>query len=101
MATLSDILSGKVRTVERSSKVSIDYPQAGEKVHRGHYSIRISAQGASCQVMIDSGSWQDCRVADGFSWYDWTPEQTGAHRISARARSGNKWAKTERTCTVE
>jgi len=100
MATLSDILSGKIRTQERSGKLNIDYPQAGEKVQRGHYSIRISAEGAQCQVAVDNGSWKDCRVADGYSWHDWTPEKPGAHRIAVRARSGNKWVKAERVCSV-
>ena len=79
---------------------TIDYPQAGEKVQRGHYSIRISGCAGECQAAIDEGDWQSCRVADGFHWYDWSPEKPGSHRISVRVRSGKKWVKTQRTCRV-
>ena len=62
MATITDILPGKV---ERSSKLNIDYPQAGEKVNRGQYAIRVSAGGGECQIAIDDGPWQTCRFGDG------------------------------------
>jgi hypothetical protein len=103
MATLSDILSGKLRAAEHghNTRLNIDYPQPGEKVQRGHYAVRISADGAQCQVSVDDDSWQDCRVADGYSWFDWTPEKAGSHRIAVRARAGSKWVKTERVCAVE
>jgi hypothetical protein len=78
----------------------IDYPQAGEKVLRGHYSIRISGGSGDCQAAIDGGDWQSCRTADGYHWYDWSPEKTGSHRISVRVRSGHKWVKVQRTCRV-
>ena len=79
---------------------SIDYPQAGEKVSPGHYSIRISGCQGECQAAIDDGEWQACRTSDGYCWYDWQPQEAGRHRITVRARSGSKWLKTQRTCDV-
>jgi len=101
MAKITDILSGKVFKTGRGSALSIDYPQAGESVGRGHYAVRVSAGGGECEISIDDGPWQACRSADGFSWYDWSPEQTGSHRISVRTRVGNGWVKTDRTCKVK
>ena len=98
---LSTVIPGLNKIVEeKKSKFSIDYPQAGEKVQRGHYSIRVSGCEGECQAAIDDGDWQNCRNADGFSWYDWSAEQSGAHRISVRVRSGKKWLKIERACIV-
>ena len=63
--------------------LSIDYPQAGENVARGHYAIRISGCEGECQITIDgTGVWQSCRCDGGYCWYDWNPVETGAHRIS-------------------
>jgi hypothetical protein len=86
---------------EKQNNLNIDYPQVGEPVARGHYAIRISGCEGECQVTIDgTGVWQECRRDGGFQWFDWTPSETGAHRISVRARAGNKWVKTDRTCRV-
>lgn len=73
--------------------VSIDYPQAGEAVRSGHYSIRLTASGASsAQVRLDGGEWLECREAVGHFWLDWTPK-AGSASIEARARSGKgRWA---------
>lgn len=73
--------------------VSIDYPQDGEPVRSGHYSIRLTAPGASsAQVRLDGGEWADCREAVGHFWLDWAPK-TGCASIEARARSGKgRWA---------
>ena len=102
LSTRIPVLSqpGEVKPAVQQSKLSIDYPQAAENVQRGHYSIRISGCLNECQVAIDDGEWQPCRSAEGFSWYDWYPEQPGTHRISVRVRSGNKWVKTQRACRV-
>jgi len=78
----------------------IDYPLADETVKRGRYTIRISGGTEECHVAIDDGGWQSCRSADGYSWYDWCPTETRAHRISARTRIGNKLVETEKTCSV-
>jgi hypothetical protein len=73
--------------------VAIDYPQEGEAVRPGHYSIRLTAVGASSvQVRFDGGDWQDCREAVGHYWLDWAP-RAGEARLEARARSGKgRWA---------
>ena len=99
---LSTIIPGLNQTgAEKQSKFGIDYPQAGEKVARGHYAIRISGCEGECQITIDgAGVWQGCRRDGGYCWYDWNPAETGAHRISVRARVGNAWVKADRTCRV-
>jgi len=84
----------------RAGGPTIDFPQAGETVLRGHYAIRISAGEGACQVSIDGGDWQDCRSEAGFFWFDWSPEQPGTHRLCVRARVGAKWVKAEKTCEV-
>jgi len=82
-------------------KVSIDYPQEGERVHRGHYGIRITGGDGESQISIDDGPWQACRSDSGYHWYDWFPEQTGTHRLLVRSRVGARWAKSERVCEVD
>ena len=98
---LSALIPGLKQTrEEKQNTLSIDYPQADEKVARGHYAIRISGCAGECQVAIDGGEWQSCRSADGYQWYDWNPAETGTHRISVRAHVGNRWVKADRTCRV-
>jgi hypothetical protein len=72
--------------------VSIDYPQEGEAVRPGHYSVRLTAEGfTSAQVRLDGGEWLDCREAVGHHWLDWAP-RPGAAKLEARARSGKgRW----------
>ena len=73
--------------------VSIDYPQEGEAVRSGHYSIRLTADGASsAQCRLGGGDWFECREAVGHFWLDCAP-MTGVVRLEARARSGKgRWA---------
>jgi len=100
---LSTILPAPVKTetpAQTKQNLSIDYPQEGERVNPGHYSIRVSAIGEQTQVSIDNGTWQNCRQDSGYDWYDWNPEGTGTHRITARTRVNNAWVKTNRTCQV-
>ena len=94
-------LPGDGKPAVQQSKLDIDYPQAGEKVERGHYAIRISGCEGECQVSINDDNWQSCRSADGYCWYDWSPTETGRQLISARVRSGNRWLKVQRTCDVK
>ena len=104
----SGMISGSSRAAEKSpavpaaadNKLNIDYPQAGEKIQRGHYAIRISGSDGECHVSIDGGGWQSCRSDAGYSWYDWDA-QPGSHHISARTRVLAKWVKAETTCDVE
>ena len=72
--------------------VSIDYPQEGEAVRPGHYSIRVTAAGATqAQGRVDGGDWLDCREAVGHFWLDWAPV-AGEVRLEARARGGKgRW----------
>ena len=102
---LSVRIPGLSKTVEEKpaarAKVSIDYPQPGERVQRGHYAVRISAGEAECQAAVNSSDWQTCRSDAGFCWFDWYPEKSGTHTISVRARCNGKWTKTERVCNVE
>jgi hypothetical protein len=68
--------------------VSIDYPQDGEAVRSGHYSIRLTAAGASqAQGRFDGEEWLDFREAIGHFWLDWAPrERTLDRRARARRR---------------
>jgi hypothetical protein len=72
--------------------VSIDYPQEGDAVRPGHYSIRVTASGASsAQCRFNGGDWLDCREAVGHFWLDWMCG-AGEVRLEARARSGKgRW----------
>jgi hypothetical protein len=99
---LSAILYRLNRTrKEGQSKLNIDYPQAGEKVHRGHYTVRISECAGECQIEINgTGVWHSCRRDWGYRWYDWNPTKTGENRISIRTRAGDKWIKSDRICRV-
>lgn len=73
-------------------EAAIDYPQAGEPVHPGHYSIRVSATGATqAQARVGSGEWRDCRESVGHFWHDWAPV-AGEFVLSVRARAGKgRW----------
>ena len=78
---------------KKALSVSIDYPLEGEAVRSGHYSIRLTAVGASsAQVRVGGGDWTDCREAVGHFWLDWSPA-AGDASIEARARTGKgRWA---------
>lgn len=76
--------------------LSIDYPQEGDILQPGHYSIRLGASGAmEVQLRIDSGDWRPCREAAGYFWFDWQPGPAGGRVLEARARRGKgRWGKT-------
>jgi hypothetical protein len=83
-------------------EVSIDYPQEGEAVWPGQYTIRLTAAGATqVQLRVGGGAWIDCRESVGHFWYDWSPS-TGEFGLYARARVGKgRWAASpERPCRV-
>jgi len=73
-------------------QASIDFPQAGEAVRPGHYSIRVTATGATqVQARVGDGDWTDCREAVGHFWHDWFPV-AGEIALCARARTGKgRW----------
>ncbi|PIR15312.1 MAG: hypothetical protein COV48_15095 [Elusimicrobia bacterium CG11_big_fil_rev_8_21_14_0_20_64_6] len=84
-------------------KVLIDYPRAQEVVRPGHYSIRLTASGASqMQLRVDGREWLECRESLSHYWHDWAP-QPGRSIIKARARAGKgRWsAVTEREVVVK
>lgn len=76
--------------------LSIDYPQEGERLLPGHYSIRVGAPGATqAELCVDFKEWRPCREAVGYFWFDWNPEPAGARALEARARRGKgRWVKT-------
>lgn len=74
-------------------QVVIDYPQVHEVILPGHYSIRLTAQGAGqAQLRIDGEEWLDCRESLSHFWHDWLA-QAGQIRLEARARIGKgRWS---------
>jgi hypothetical protein len=79
----------------------IDFPKAGEVVHPGHYSIRVTATGATqVQTRVGDGPWTDSREAVGHFWHDWAPV-AGEFVLGARARVGKgRWTAAERPVVV-
>jgi hypothetical protein len=71
---------------------TIDYPQEGEAVRSGHYSVRVTAAGATqAQVRVGDEEWADCREAVGHFWREWSPSP-GRVTLAARARTGKgRW----------
>ena len=72
-------------TLVAEADVRVDFPQAGEIVTARQYTIRLGAiDAAKAEVSIDNGSWQPCRFAVGYFWYDWAFYEPGKHTIKAR-----------------
>ena len=73
--------------------VTVDYPQEGEQILPGHYSIRVTAAGAAqAQVRFGDGEWLDCRESVGHFWFDWNAV-SGEFALGARARvDKGRWA---------
>lgn len=94
--------AAKPAVKKAAASVVIDYPQVHEIVLPGHYSIRVTAAGASqAQVRVNGDGWAECRSAAGHFWLDWAPEP-GAAVIEARARAGKgRWAAAERDVVVK
>jgi hypothetical protein len=78
---------------KKALSVAIDYPEEGEVVRPGHYTVRLTAAGAGqAQCRLDGEGWLDCREAVGHFWLDWSP-RAGEVRLEARARAGKgRWA---------
>ncbi|MBI3297354.1 MAG: hypothetical protein HYZ75_04260 [Elusimicrobia bacterium] len=96
----------KARKAPKAAKapaVLLDYPQEGEAVLPGSYTIRVAA---GCEhkveLSIDGGPWTECRQSVGYYWYDWNPSAPGEHRLVARAKNGGPRFMTseERVCLV-
>lgn len=68
-----------------AAQVTVDYPQAGERVTSPTYTIRLSVlSGGGAEVSIDEEAWLPCREAAGFWWHDWSGYGRGAHKVCAR-----------------
>lgn len=68
-----------------ASFVSVDYPQAGERVVSREYTIRLSVRsGGDAEVSIDEEAWMPCRQASGHWWHDWSGYGRGPHKVCAR-----------------
>jgi len=68
-----------------ASFVSVDYPQAGERVVSREYTIRLSVRsGGDAEVSFDEEAWMPCREASGFWWHDWSGYGRGPHKVCAR-----------------
>lgn len=66
--------------------VKIDYPKDREPVTYPQYTIRVDALKAEkAYISIDDGPWQECRMTDGYFWYDWSNFLPGWHEIRAKA----------------
>jgi hypothetical protein len=74
-----------------SLSVTIDYPQDGETVRPGHYSIRLTVSApAEVQLRVNGGEWLSCREAVGHYWLDWSAAPAV---LEARARAGKgRWS---------
>lgn len=80
---------------------SIDFPSEGELVFSPHYSVRVSAQGASSvEVSMDGGDWKPARLSDGFWWHDWTGYGSGGHVVCARVLRADGMLDTLRPRTL-
>ena len=91
----SVVKKAAARKPSRKSGLSvvIDYPEAGEIVRPGHYSVRLTAAGAvQAQARFDGGEWLGCRESLGHFWCDWAP-QAGRVCLEVRARIGaGRWS---------
>ena len=93
--------AGQKKSAQKS--VVIDYPREGERMAKGHYAVRISANGHDqVEISINDGEWTSCRPSVGYFWFDWWPNTEGLHELIVRARSGQgRWKKSpSRNCIV-
>jgi hypothetical protein len=100
---VKQVVASQGKKVDAVVQILIDYPKENEKVFKGSYGIRISAEPHSeVEISIDGADWQPCREAVGYWWFDWKPGITSSFKIIARSRIGKgKWKKSEaRTCHV-
>lgn len=79
----------RIATLE--APVVLDYPSEKEVITSPNYTLRFGASGETqtVEVSIDGGSWQQCRQAGGYFWFDWANCLTGRHEIAARAKPFN------------
>jgi hypothetical protein len=77
--------SGDVST----TSIEVDFPQEGEAVTSSQYTLRIAAGQnlRGIEVSINGASWQPCRAAGGYWWFDWQGYASGPHVLLARGES--------------
>lgn len=80
---------GKELAKKSELKISLDYPQEGERITGSHYSFRIKGirDVGRIEVSIDSGPWEPCRHASGYWWFDWEGFPEGCHQAVVRGRT--------------
>lgn len=85
---------------QNGPKLSIDFPQEGEKIRAGHYAVRVGADGATeVEVSIDRGPWKPCRTSAGYFWIDFWSQPNEVHEIKARAKGPDgRWVTIVRVC---
>ncbi len=65
-------------------KVFVDFPQEGEHVRPGNYSIRVGAvANGGAEVTVNGKTWNKCRPSVGYYWFDWRAEKPGPVKIVA------------------
>lgn len=91
------VIKKKVAALKQAAAAVVDYPQESEVIQSSEYSLRISAPEsvAGVEICINHGSWEPCRSAVGFWWYDWSGYKSGEYRVTARISSGKKNQKIE------
>jgi hypothetical protein len=76
--------------------VGIDFPQEGEILTSGQYTLRISTSATEgVEVSIDGKGWEPCRECVGFWWYDWSGFGAGAHTVVAKISVGKRSMKSK------
>ncbi len=97
-------LSKRAPFKKAARKVFVDYPQEGEHIPLGSYSIRVGAASAEiAEIAVNGKAWNKCRPAEGYYWFDWSPKKPGPARIVARIKSlkGKVSRSIERRCVVD
>jgi len=74
-------------------RVTLDYPQQGEKITTPGYSLRAGTVGdvEKVEISLNQGPWLACRYSVGYWWYDWCGYAEGRQQAEVRAylRNGN------------
>ncbi|MBK8576141.1 MAG: hypothetical protein IPN90_10880 [Elusimicrobia bacterium] len=76
--------------------VGVDFPQVGEILTSGQYSIRVSTSATEgVEISIDGKEWEPCRESVGFWWFDWSGFGAGVHTVVARILVGKRFMKSK------
>jgi hypothetical protein len=68
-------------------KIAIDFPEQHGRITSERYTFRISALvgvGERVMVRVDDASFQPCRFAAGYWWFDWAGYRSHHHHLVAR-----------------